>query len=177
MQARLVILQHADAIDSTQLWALRFFKKTQKASYDLYKFTAKQQTAGIGTKGRSWLSPAGGFYASYATFLDAMVVESIAAELAQKVTDFLLAIDIPCKLKKPNDILVNQQKLAGILAMQENLQGKWLLCIGIGINVEVAPNVADRDTASIGQFTDMTVLDVEQGIDQIIFQHLYTQHR
>ena len=96
---------------------------------------AEEQTAGIGRLGRSWISQAElGIYCSIllrltvppASFPTASLVLGLAtADAIQKST--LLA----CDLRWPNDVLINERKVAGILTQL----GEGCIVAGIGINV------------------------------------------
>ena len=50
------------------------------------------------------------------------------------------------QIKKPNDLLINRQKICGIL--QETLQfnGKFFYIVGIGLNLVKSPIIKDNPT-------------------------------
>ena len=78
---------------------------------------AWQQSAGQGRGGRAWSSPPGGIYA---TLIRSLVVESEVQMLPLVVATALceaLNVDLAgrCRLKWPNDLLVDGRKLGGIL--------------------------------------------------------------
>jgi BirA family biotin operon repressor/biotin-[acetyl-CoA-carboxylase] ligase len=96
---------------------------------------AEEQTAGIGRLGRTWHSPAGaGIYCSIVLRLElppgsvpiaSLLVGLAAADAIQKTTNLL------CDLRWPNDVLIGERKVAGILT---HLIGDCVIA-GIGINV------------------------------------------
>jgi BirA family transcriptional regulator, biotin operon repressor / biotin---[acetyl-CoA-carboxylase] ligase len=101
---------------------------------------ARKQTAGRGRQGRNWSSPAdAGLYLSLilrprATPAQASLI-TLAAAVAVCETlglDFAVTADI----KWPNDILLNQRKLCGILVESaiENSQLQYAI-LGIGVNL------------------------------------------
>lgn len=103
---------------------------------------AETQTAGRGRRGRSWLSPPGsGLYLSLAwTFesgLGGLGGLSLAAGLAAAETlqeQGLTAI----RLKWPNDLLVDRQKLGGLLVdISGSADGPCRAIIGLGLNVRL----------------------------------------
>ena len=104
---------------------------------------AQTQTAGRGRRGQSWTSEPGNLFCSLALPLERDLSEaanlSFAAALA--VAGALEPHVDPAKLqfKWPNDVLLEQQKIAGIL-LEVQRQGEvpWLI-IGIGVNVSSAP--------------------------------------
>jgi BirA family transcriptional regulator, biotin operon repressor / biotin---[acetyl-CoA-carboxylase] ligase len=96
---------------------------------------AEEQTAGIGRLGRSWYSDAElGIYCSILLRLPVepstlpvinLLLGLATAEAIQKSTH------VSCDLRWPNDVLINERKVAGILAQfLENC-----VVAGIGINV------------------------------------------
>ncbi len=99
---------------------------------------ARRQTAGRGRRGHVWASPAGNLYLS--VVLRPRVAPSrlpgLAAACGLGVTDVLNK----GQLKWPNDLLVQNRKLAGILveAARDNAGEPFAVC-GVGINVESAP--------------------------------------
>jgi BirA family biotin operon repressor/biotin-[acetyl-CoA-carboxylase] ligase len=96
---------------------------------------AEEQSAGIGRLGRKWLSPPGsGLYCSMvlrlklapaASPIASLLVGLAAVDAIQKTTNLI------CDLRWPNDVLVGERKLAGILT---HLIGDCVIA-GIGINV------------------------------------------
>lgn len=106
---------------------------------------ARAQTGGRGRQGRSWISPAGNFYASL--ILRPAVPVAVAAQLgfvaALAVADACRALspEAVIRLKWPNDVLLRGRKLAGILLeSQSNGEGAldWLV-LGVGINLATYP--------------------------------------
>ena len=96
---------------------------------------AEEQTAGMGRLGRSWHSPPEcGIYCSVILRLSlsptnlpiAMLVLALAtAEAIQNATHLV------CDLRWPNDVLVHEKKVAGILAQFVDAS----IVAGIGVNV------------------------------------------
>jgi BirA family biotin operon repressor/biotin-[acetyl-CoA-carboxylase] ligase len=108
-----------------------------------------QQTGGVGRRGRKWESPQGNLYCS--TVIDIRPADpapsslSFVAGLAvyQAIRCFLP--DAPMLLKWPNDVLVSDAKICGILLERVKDQ----VVVGIGVNVAIAPEVAGRSVTSL----------------------------
>ncbi len=107
---------------------------------------AKEQTAGHGRRGNPWDSPRGNFYASLIVRPD--VPARQAAELGFvtgcAVFDTIGEVCEPgfeCRLKWPNDILVNDCKIGGLLLEAKAEAGKPVdyVIIGLGINLKSHP--------------------------------------
>lgn len=129
------------------------------------------QTAGRGRRGRPWVSPAGNFYATLLMTPTGGPAEaalrSFTAALALR--DALVTLTGSAAgigLKWPNDVLVNDGKISGILL--EGLPG-GRLAVGIGVNLISAPDVgavgagATRPVSLLGEtglrFTPEQLLD------------------
>jgi BirA family transcriptional regulator, biotin operon repressor / biotin---[acetyl-CoA-carboxylase] ligase len=107
--------------------------------------TADVQTAGRGRLGRVWVSPAGGLYATI------LLKPAPPADLSPRVS--LLLADIVCdilrengirgRVKWPNDVIVDNRKLAGILPEGGSWPSSWM-AIGLGVNLSAIPAVSDR---------------------------------
>ncbi|NER25177.1 MAG: biotin--[acetyl-CoA-carboxylase] ligase [Symploca sp. SIO1C2] len=98
---------------------------------------AAQQTAGRGQRGRQWQSGLGGLYLSVALAPQLQASNSAHLTLcsAWGIARALRSYGIPVLLKWPNDLLLLEFKLGGILTetrVQRNLVTKAV--IGIGIN-------------------------------------------
>jgi BirA family biotin operon repressor/biotin-[acetyl-CoA-carboxylase] ligase len=105
--------------------------------------TADEQTAGRGRRGRSWASPLG------QSLLMSVVLRSAPGLLTLRTA---VAVVIACgdkaRIKWPNDVLINERKVAGILCEQAPGQD-WAIA-GIGVNVAVDLDALDpelRETA------------------------------
>ena len=105
---------------------------------------ADEQSAGKGRRGRSWVSPPGGIYMSVVTrptmALDAVglvtIAAAVAAVMALRRTHSGGKEEIT--IKWPNDILLGERKLGGILcemAAQPD-QVDWIV-VGLGLNLGV----------------------------------------
>ena len=109
---------------------------------------AEYQSAGRGRRGRSWHSPLGtNLYSSLAWPVRAAATDLAGLSLAVGVTvaDVLSGLGVQrIGLKWPNDLLVDGQKLGGILIdLRGEANGVIWVVIGIGINVNMQ-SVADR---------------------------------
>lgn len=101
--------------------------------------TAKRQTGGRGTKGRSFSSQEGGVYITKLTFYKGFLAKNsfqIMASAATAVCKTLRAFGLSPVIKWPNDIFVNDKKICGIL-IENTFSGNEVVSsvVGIGINV------------------------------------------
>ena len=119
---------------------------------------AAQQTKGKGRRGRLWASPRGNFYGSYVAqyHLSAQAAAKMSFVASLAVYDALYTHGArTLALKWPNDVLINQKKIAGILLeKKENY-----LIFGIGINL-----ISKPDDTSLDAFTFPPAHLAEYGI-------------
>lgn len=102
---------------------------------------AEEQTAGVGRRARSWVSPKGaGIYLSVLLRADGVSfanLGSLALVAGLAVTDVTADLGVDAALKWPNDVLAGAErdKCAGILA--EAVAGaESAVVLGIGLNVQ-----------------------------------------
>lgn len=116
---------------------------------------ADRQTAGRGSRGRGWESPVGNLYLSVLLRPKEPVARvgqwallaavALAEAIAPRLPDPSLL-----RVKWPNDLLLGERKLAGILldSVADGSDGITWLVIGMGANLAASPNL-DRPTGSV----------------------------
>ena len=138
---------------------IRFVAETGSTNADLLALgadwpegdwlVARRQSAGRGRAGRAWEDGAGNFMGSTAVQLRpgdpppqtlALVAGLAAWEAVRAVAE---ATEL--MLKWPNDLLIGQAKLAGILLERAG----DTVVIGMGVNLARAPDLPDRATAAL----------------------------
>lgn len=136
-----------DDIDSTNAEALRLVAAGQAAPFLVL---AERQSAGRGRRGRAWSSPfAQNLYYSLVLRVEGGMrqLEGLSLVVGLAVRQTLLALGVASAgLKWPNDVLVDNRKVAGILL--ELVGDPADVChvvLGIGINVNMQS--ADIDQA------------------------------
>jgi BirA family biotin operon repressor/biotin-[acetyl-CoA-carboxylase] ligase len=137
-----------DRIDSTNAEALRRTDRGLVA--DGRVLLARLQTAGHGSRGRSWDSPAGAALALTAWLRWPMERSPLLATWAGalSVADAAAAYGVSVRLKWPNDALVGGCKLAGVLAEMRAFRGGTAVALGIGMNVLQDAAELPRDAAT-----------------------------
>ncbi len=127
-------------VDSTNAEAMRLAPDLGAPTW----IFATRQLAGRGRRGRAWSDPAGNFSASLLLYPkeapQQAALRSFVASLALHDALSALAPEAALGLKWPNDVLLNDGKLAGILLEGSSLAGRMAyLVIGIGVNLMNAP--------------------------------------
>jgi BirA family biotin operon repressor/biotin-[acetyl-CoA-carboxylase] ligase len=103
---------------------------------------AEEQSAGVGRQGHAWLSEHGaGLYISIILrlplTLDGLPVLTMALGLAVQQAVNRVA-GVSCDLRWPNDLLLNEKKLAGILV--QTTEGGLIAGIGLNVNQTAFPD-------------------------------------
>lgn len=102
---------------------------------------AREQSGGRGSRGRAWTSPAGGLWLSVLRRAtgpaSGIELVSLRAGLAVRAALARALPHLPpIQLKWPNDLLVEDRKVGGIL-VEARWQGDRLLWVAIGLGVNV----------------------------------------
>jgi BirA family biotin operon repressor/biotin-[acetyl-CoA-carboxylase] ligase len=118
---------------------------------------AGRQTKGRGRLKRRWLSDDGGLYFTMVLRPDIPVLLSsrvnfLASLTLARVLRKMLQID--AAVKWPNDILVNGRKISGMLSeLEAETDRVFFINIGMGINVNNDPSVAEPGASSLKKIT------------------------
>jgi BirA family biotin operon repressor/biotin-[acetyl-CoA-carboxylase] ligase len=126
---------------------------------------ALEQTAGRGRDGRTWHSPPGGVWLALLLRPRALPLGIVSIRAGLVLADVVdeLAGRALARLKWPNDVFLNDRKLAGVLC-----EGRWQgdrlqwLAIGLGVNVlnEIPAEVGDTAIALSAIVPRVRLLDV-----------------
>jgi BirA family biotin operon repressor/biotin-[acetyl-CoA-carboxylase] ligase len=133
---------------------------------------AEHQSAGRGRRGRTWVSPYGGhLYASlYWQFSQGMAqAMGLSLVVACSLVTVLRNMGVPdVGVKWPNDIYLNQKKLAGVLIeMNGQADSVCHVVIGIGVNMSMSPQPSGKidqpwsDLSELAKMPDKTSLTVQ----------------
>ncbi|MBN1671612.1 MAG: biotin--[acetyl-CoA-carboxylase] ligase [Kiritimatiellae bacterium] len=125
-----------DSLPSTNTWALAHADSLRHGDV----VWARRQTAGRGRFDRVWVSPGDGCL-TLSVLLSRPHVGPLAPNLGQiaavGVARTLATYGLEPRLKWPNDVMVDDRKIAGILA--ESKTDSPLFVLGIGLNVNLGP--------------------------------------
>lgn len=164
-----------DQIESTNITALAL---AEQGAPEGTVILADSQTQGRGRMGRHWISPPNvNLYLSIILRPDGdpprAGLWSLAAAVAVART-IEQATTLPARLKWPNDILVHDKKVSGLLLESAIRNGRFKhLILGIGLNVNLT-----RDVLPDALRSSVTSLREELGreVDRIkLFQRLLEQ--
>ncbi|WP_342271400.1 biotin--[acetyl-CoA-carboxylase] ligase [Candidatus Tisiphia endosymbiont of Parasteatoda lunata] len=152
-----------DEIDSTSCEAVRMAKTCPDGSYVIL---AKNQTKSRGRNSKIWHSSLGNLHVSILlnhkinlsyipqlSFVMAIVVYKTINSLSVRSENSI-------KLKWPNDVLINDKKVSGILLESISINDNNYLIIGVGINVKGSPLNIDQLATNLSD-ENIEVKDLE----------------
>lgn len=143
-----------ESVSSTNDWARA---NLLHLSSDCTLVRALHQVQGRGLSG-GWVSPPDrGIYSSYVTFLlpraDAGLITFMATSSILQMLDEL---HISAQVKWPNDIILNQKKMGGVLSEVVRCEQKTGSIIGIGLNINTLQSDIDKiDQPATSLFIEM----------------------
>ncbi|MFM8454948.1 MAG: biotin--[acetyl-CoA-carboxylase] ligase [Gammaproteobacteria bacterium] len=178
LQAKIGFVWEFDCIDSTNQFLL-----DQKASLEAeaaqghfkgYALClADQQTAGRGRLGRLWQSPPGlNIYLSISYFLkseqsrlEATQIPDLSLEIGEKIINVLEGLGVQgLSLKWPNDVYLNQKKLAGILIETR----RNYVVLGIGLNVGKNNLEIDQPWTDLSEYPNLSRETIIQNLLEVL---------
>jgi len=162
-------IKYFPTIPSTS-WYARELAEQDNGSLHGTMIIAREQTGGMGRLGRMWSSPKGGIWATLiletSLPVDKMFILTLVGSIAIAKT-LRKKYQIGGLIKWPNDVMIADKKVAGLL-LEANTQGKkhpyCLLGFGIDVNVpieKIDPQVRDRATSisdELGYTVDLAKL-------------------
>jgi len=109
---------------------------------------ANQQTAGRGRNGKVWQSPPdANIYISIGVVLNISLLKKLSGiSLAGGVALSRLfeSMGVNAQIKWPNDILVEDKKLAGILVETRTQSDQIYVVVGVGVNIKMPEQAANE---------------------------------
>ena len=143
-----VVLKVFDTIGSTNDYLL---SKEKNKNEDIKICIAEEQTKGRGRRGKSWISPKfKNIYFSLNSYLKKEDLSGLSIAVALSVSKVLTKINVMSLIKWPNDLLVGNKKICGILIETAKVGELTKVVIGIGINVNMEySELIDQEWTSI----------------------------
>ena len=141
--------------------------------------SSDKQSRGRGTMGKRWLSMKGNLFLSIffeinQKKMDFKEYSILNAYLIRKILSKYIKKRI--YIKWPNDLLIEQRKVCGILQETINHKEKNFLIIGIGINTLTSPNINELKTTYLSKFSikkvdnNMILDDVKKTYEKFLTQ-------
>ena len=166
-------------VKSTNNTAIRIIKNLN-CKYGMVVSDA--QSMGRGQYGKKWISYKGNLFVSFFHELDNINLSiskltKINCLLVKKLLTNYYKKNIT--FKKPNDLLINNKKISGILQEIVSIFNKKFLIIGIGINVRKSPKINNYPTTSLLELTNKTInkTDIENKLKLIFEKNLSKMYK
>ncbi|MCM8804362.1 MAG: biotin--[acetyl-CoA-carboxylase] ligase [Candidatus Omnitrophica bacterium] len=146
-------------LSSTMDVAKEFLKKYEKVI-----ILAKKQSEGRGRYGRKWFSPEGGLYFSFT------LKKNETTNFLSEITSLSLIETFKyygiknCKIKFPNDIIINDKKICGILIEKS---GDFYI-VGVGVNVKKNENLKINNYIAMED-----ILNIDLKTEDILINFIY----
>ena len=144
-------------VKSTNQTAIRMIKSS-KNSFGL--IVSESQSKGKGQYGRKWISYKGNIFLSFfykleninlsitaLTKINCLLVRNVISKYYKKKITF----------KSPNDLLIKNKKICGILQEQIKKFNKQYLIVGIGFNLIKNPYIPDYPTTNLLEITNQKI--------------------
>jgi BirA family biotin operon repressor/biotin-[acetyl-CoA-carboxylase] ligase len=160
-------LKLVDVVDSTNVALMR---EAMAGAPSGSVLCAEHQVQGKGRRGRAWRSALGGSLTFSVLWRFERGIQGISGlslavglAVARAVNRFSVH---PVSLKWPNDLLLDFRKLAGILVeVQGDLHGSSFAVVGVGLNVNLAPEPRDEIDQAV---VDLAEMGVTAGRNQLL---------
>ena len=111
---------------------------------------ARKQTHGRGRFERSWQSPRGNLYMTFCfTLAKTSDINCLGLLLACSACRVLQKYGIRPQIRWPNDLLIDSQKIGGILCETTTTETYLQIFLGVGLNINTAPSLSN--TCSLSQ--------------------------
>ncbi len=137
---------------------------------------AISQTKGRGREGKTWESGRGNLYLSILlnenipitrqpqfSFVTALAAYDLIYTLTRQS-----GVSSKIRLKWPNDILVDDKKISGILLESLSFNDNTSLVIGIGVNVKNSPSNVNQPSTSLAD-QGINYIELEEVINNFMF--------
>ena len=139
-------------VESTNNVAIRLIKKGSEQGIIL----TDQQTKGKGQGKNRWISIKGNLFLSIffeiSKKISLTTIINSNLKIIKKV--FNKKINSLIQIKKPNDILINNKKVCGILQEIIFRKDRKYLIVGIGINVSSSPRINNYSTTFLNNYSN-----------------------
>ena len=161
-------------VKSTNNTAIRIIRRY---NYNYGMIIAEMQSNGRGQYARKWISYKGNLFVSFffklessnfslkkLTKINCLLVKKLISKYYKKKILF----------KKPNDLLINQKKICGILQETVSKIDEKYLIVGVGINLVKSPFLKNYPTISLYELIkkDISKKKIEKDLEKIFELYL-----
>jgi len=146
-------ISYLDKVKSTNDYSINLIKKNISTEGIVI---SDIQTKGRGTYGNKWISNVGNIFCSiYKIVKNRKCIHDAQFNSLIVVRKYLKKIGIQkkkIKVKPPNDILIDNKKICGILVESIQYKKKLYLIVGIGLNLQSSPKIRNYKTTFLKKY-------------------------
>ena len=112
-----------------------------------------QQTNGRGSHGKKWISYKGNLFTTFFFNINEKKNVNEMLKFNCNIVKMTLRKFIKKKIniKYPNDLIINNEKICGILQEILRIKNMKYMIVGIGINIDQSPNFQNYKTTHVNQ--------------------------
>jgi BirA family biotin operon repressor/biotin-[acetyl-CoA-carboxylase] ligase len=145
---------HFQKTDSTQMRAKEIVENTDTPLPII--ITADIQTDGIGTHNKKWTSINGNLMLTFCFFnpIDQNISIKVGNLIRKAIKN---KTGMKTQFKKPNDILYDNKKCAGVITSFLERKDETVACIGIGLNCHKAPKIDQKTSYVLCNKNEITI--------------------
>lgn len=151
-----------------------YLKENNKNYQENTAIIAEEQTNGIGTKGRIWHTGINRNIAMsilYRPQKDAKQLDGLTTEIAKRIQKIIEEkYKISLAIKEPNDLILNNKKICGILTESNTIGNKInyvIISIGFNVNEKNFPKELENTATSLYKETGKK-FDIQEIIESFI---------
>ena len=161
-------LVYLEAVGSTNSWALELSKRAEIK--DGTVFITDHQTAGRGQMGNRWNAEPNANLTFSVLLIEPVPLQEqfyLTVFVTLALYDFLATKVHHIKIKWPNDILINQKKVSGIL-IENQVAGSKISAAVVGIGLNVNQLHFDFDTATSVRKESGILQELSASLDDLL---------
>ena len=166
-------------VKSTNNTAIRIIRSS---NFRFGMIIAETQSSGKGQYGKKWISHKGNLFVSFfheleninislpkLTKINCLLVKKTLAKYYKKKIVF----------KKPNDLLINNKKISGILQEIISVSGNKFLIVGIGVNLIKSPKIKNYPTTNLSELINKPInkINFENELKVIFVKNLSRMYK
>ena len=164
---------------STNNTAIRIIKSS---NFKFGMVVTDSQSNGKGQYGKKWISNKGNLFVSFFHKLNDINISlprltKINCLLVKKTLEKYYKKKIV--FKKPNDLLINNKKISGILQETISVSGNKFLIVGIGVNLVSNPRIINYPTTNLSELINKPInkINFENELKEIFVKNLSRMYK
>ncbi len=161
----LIDISYLDKVKSTNDYSINLIKKNISIRGIVVSDT---QTNGRGRYGNKWISNKGNIFCSiYKKVKNHKDIHNAQFNSLRIIVKFLKKTGVhkkKIKIKRPNDILIDNKKICGILVESTKYDKNLYLIVGIGLNLINSPKIMNYRTTFLNKYVKKKI-DIFEFVD------------